>query len=127
MTVFMSLILIYEDLLKWAFFPSLSRFTEMGLLSIFKADKLVKMTRISIWHTLMGLRNDNVVFCIKIYLWAYGIVMLLSAFIYITIQVVKNMTVLMSLSFILRRFTEMGLLLILQRFTEMSLLNIFSP
>jgi len=43
MTDFMSLILI------------LRRFTEMGLLSIFKAHNLVNWTRISIWHIFMGL------------------------------------------------------------------------
>jgi len=47
MTVFMSSILI----LQW--------FTEMGLLSIFKAHSLVKRT--------MGLWNDFVVICIKIF------------------------------------------------------------
>jgi len=36
--------------------------------------------------------------------------MLLSALIYITLKVVKNMTVFMSLILILRRFTEMRLL-----------------
>jgi len=48
MTVFMSLIL------------NLGRLTEMGLLSI-------NETRISIRHTFMGLWNDYVVICIKIY------------------------------------------------------------
>jgi len=99
MTVFMSLILI------------LQRFTEMGLLSIFKAHSLVKRT--------MGLWNDCVVMCIKIYNFKGS----------------KNMTVFMSLILILRRFTEMGLLskydlfmsliLILRRFTEMDLISIF--
>jgi len=37
--------------------------------------------------------------------------MLLSALKYITLKVVKNMTVFMSLILILRRFTEMGFLL----------------
>jgi len=55
MTVFMSLILI------------LQRFTEMGLLPIFKAHNLVKRTRISIWLISLGLWNDYVVICIKIY------------------------------------------------------------
>jgi len=82
MTVFMSLILI------------LQRFTEMGLLSIFKAHNLVKKTRISIWHTSMGLWNDYVVICIKIY----------------NFKGRKNMTVFMSFILILQRFTEMGLL-----------------
>jgi len=50
MTVFMSLILI------------LRRFTERGHLSI-----LVKWTRISIKRTFMGLWNDFVIICIKIY------------------------------------------------------------
>jgi len=36
-------------------------------------------------------------------------IMLLSAFKYITLKVVKNITVFMSLVLILRRFTEMGL------------------
>jgi len=37
-------------------------------------------------------------------------IMLLSALIYKTLKVVKNMTVFMSLVLILRRFTEMGIL-----------------
>jgi len=45
----------------------LRRFTEMGLLSIFKAHNLVKRTRISIWHTSMGFWYDYVVICIKKY------------------------------------------------------------
>jgi len=39
----------------------------MGLLSIFKAHNLVKRTRISIWNFSMGLWNDYVVICMKIY------------------------------------------------------------
>jgi len=49
----------------------------------------LKRTWISIWHTFMGLWNDYVVICI-------------------TLNVVKNMTVFMSLILILRRFFDMG-------------------
>jgi len=42
---------------------TLRRFTEMGFPSL-KANNLVKWTRISMWHTFMGLWNDYVVICI---------------------------------------------------------------
>jgi len=54
MTVFMLLIFILRGFQKWEFFPSL------------KAHNFVKRTRISIWHTFMGLWNDYVV-CFKRY------------------------------------------------------------
>jgi len=79
----------------------------MGLLSIFKSPQLGQMNSDSIWHMFMACGMIMFFgFRWGIPLWACGMIMLYSVLKYITLMVVKNMTVFMSLILILRRFTE---------------------
>jgi len=68
---------------------------------------------ISIWDLQKPITWSNELgFRYGIPLWACGMIMLFPTLKYITLKVVKNMTVFMSLILILQRFTEMGLLYI---------------